>query len=128
MDKILYILRGVPGSGKSTVARTLSPFHYEADQFFMKNGKYDFDIRRLHDAHVWCKNRVESALKDGYPKVVVSNTSTTEKEIQPYIDLGETYGYTVISLIVENRHGGVNEHDVPDAIIKKMKQRFSIKL
>jgi len=34
----------------------------------------------------------------------------------------------VFSLIVENRHGGVNEHDVPDDVIEKMEKRFEVKL
>ena len=129
MDKILYIVRGVPGCGKSTFARTLTPFHYEADMFFrLKDDEYKFDASRLHEAHSWCKRKVEDALKDGFSKVAVSNTSTTEKEIKPYMDLAEKYGYMVVSLVVENRHGGENVHDVPDEVIEKMKNRFSIKL
>jgi len=31
-------------------------------------------------------------------------------------------------VIVENRHGGENEHDVPEETLKKMLDRFSIKL
>ena len=63
-----------------------------------------------------------------YPEIVVSNTSTTEKEMQPYIDLAKKYDYKVTSLIVENRHGGKSIHSVPEETIEKMKQRFEIKL
>jgi hypothetical protein len=48
--------------------------------------------------------------------------------MQPYYDLAEKYGYRVYSLIVENRHGGVNEHGVPQETLEKMKNRFEIKL
>jgi hypothetical protein len=48
--------------------------------------------------------------------------------MQPYYDLAEKYGYRVYSLIVENRHGGVNEHGVPEEKLEQMKQRFEIKL
>ena len=41
--KTLYIVRGVPGSGKSTFAKSIGGIHIEADQFFMENGKYNFD-------------------------------------------------------------------------------------
>jgi hypothetical protein len=48
--------------------------------------------------------------------------------MQPYFDLAEKYGYRVYSLIVENRHGGVNEHGVPEEKLVQMKKRFEIQL
>jgi phenolic acid decarboxylase len=61
-------------------------------------------------------------------RVVVSNTFTQEWEMQVYYELAKKYGYRVHSLIVENRHGGVNEHNVPGETLEKMKQRFETKL
>ena len=46
----------------------------------------------------------------------------------PYFLLAEQWGYQVTSLIVENRHGGVNEHGVPEDKLQAMKDRFEIKL
>jgi hypothetical protein len=60
--------------------------------------------------------------------IVVSNTFTQEWEMQPYYDLAKQYGYKVFTLIVENRHGGVNEHGVPEDKLKIMKNRFEVKL
>ena len=65
---------------------------------------------------------------DGFSEIVVSNTSTTEKEMQPYLDLAREFGYTVVSLIVENRHGNSNVHNVPQETLKKMQDRFEVKL
>lgn len=63
------------------------------------------------------------------PVVVVANTSTQEKEFQPYIQMAKHYGYKMVHcVIVENRHGGVNTHDVPDETLEKMRNRFEIKL
>ena len=45
-----------------------------------------------------------------------------------YYQAAEKYGYRVYSLIVENRHDGVNSHSVPTETIKKMRKRFDIKL
>jgi hypothetical protein len=42
--------------------------------------------------------------------------------------LAKKYGYTVFTLIVENRHGGKNTHGVPDDKLQIMKDRFQIKL
>jgi hypothetical protein len=48
--------------------------------------------------------------------------------MKPYYELAEKYGYMVFSLIVENRHGGVNTHGVPEDKIEQMKKRFEVKL
>jgi hypothetical protein len=61
-------------------------------------------------------------------RIVVSNTFTQEWEMTPYFELAEKYGYRVHSLIVENRHGGVNEHGVPEDKLGLMKKRFEVKL
>jgi predicted kinase len=45
-----------------------------------------------------------------------------------YIELAKTYGYKTFSIVVENRHGGVNDHNVPDEVLTKMRDRFEIKL
>lgn len=63
-----------------------------------------------------------------YPTIVVSNTFTQEWEMEPYFKLAKKYGYTVFSVIVENRHGGENEHGVPEEKVQIMRERFQIKL
>jgi predicted kinase len=129
MDKILYIVRGIPGSGKSTFAKTLGGQHYEADMYFIdENGDYNFDVTKIKDAHQWCQNFVKTDMILEYPKIVVSNTSTQEWEMKPYFDLAKEFGYTVFAIIVENRHGGKNQHDVPEDKIEQMINRFEVKL
>lgn len=48
--------------------------------------------------------------------------------MEPYFDLAKTYGYKVFSIVVENRHGGINDHNVPEEKVEEMKNRFQIKL
>ena len=132
MSKELYLLRGLPGAGKSTLAKMLvgdrDYCHKEADMYFIDSeGKYKFDFSLIKEAHEWCQSEVEFLMKYEHT-AVVSNTFTQEWEMQAYYDLAEKYGYRVHSLIVENRHGGVNEHGVPQETLEKMKQRFEIKL
>ena len=67
-------------------------------------------------------------MSHGVTKIVVSNTFTQEWEMSPYFEMAERYGYRVHSIIVENRHGGVNEHNVPEEKIQQMKDRFDISL
>jgi predicted kinase len=126
--KELFLLRGLPGSGKSTLAESLGGSHMEADKYFIYEGKYEFDVTKLKDAHDWCQNAVRVFMENKNKRVVVSNTFTQEWEMLPYFDLAEKHGYRVYSLIVENRHGGVNEHGVPEDKLEIMKNRFEIKL
>ncbi len=93
----------------------------------MVNGEYKFDKTKLGEAHKRCQWSVENVCKLGMD-VAVSNTFTTEKELKPYLDIAEKYGYTVTSLIIENRHGNKSVHDVPEETMKRMKNRFSVKL
>jgi len=126
--KELFLLRGLPGSGKSTLAKTLGGMHIEADNYFMDGDEYKFDASKLKEAHAWCQNVVKVWILNSVPKITVSNTFTQEKELEPYYQLAEEYGYKVFSLIVENRHGGVNEHGVPEEKLVQMKKRFEVKL
>jgi hypothetical protein len=133
--KILYLIRGVPGS---TFAHTIWNDYAicEADQYFVnkETGEYEFKPDEIKIAHQWCKDEVENRMKDNqvnpqyYPEIVVSNTFTQEWEMEPYFKLAEKYGYRVFSLIVENRHGGKNTHGVPEEKLEIMKNRFEIKL
>lgn len=132
--KELFLLRGLPGAGKSTLAERIGGIHIEADMFFIKDGEYHFDVTKLKEAHQWCQEGVEKSMvglnnhKITTQRIIVSNTFTMEWEMQPYFELAEKYGYRVYSLVVENRHGGVNEHGVPEEKLIQMKQRFEIKL
>ena len=73
--KILYLLRGLPGSGKSSVAKSLmnaQTGHVEADMFFMDNkGNYNFDVSKLEEAHKWCQKQVDGYMSPyGYNTVI----------------------------------------------------------
>jgi predicted kinase len=136
MEKNLYIVRGLPGSGKSTFARSIAkPYQiFEADQYFMKKGKYNFDVTKLKEAHDNCRQRVVRRMRNNlfsstlFRTIVVSNTFTQDWEMKFYRNLGRRYGYTVHTIVVENRHKGVNIHGVPEDKLQVMEDRFEIKL
>lgn len=133
MEKVLYIVRGVPGSGKSTFAKSLGGTHFETDMFFMVDGEYKFDGSKIKEAHKWCQDSVNTAMLLNHtanlnPVIVVSNTFTQEWEMGPYFQMADYFEYKVFTIVVENRHGGVNQHGVPEDKIEQMKNRFEFKL
>jgi ABC-type molybdenum transport system ATPase subunit/photorepair protein PhrA len=134
--KNLYLLRGLPGAGKSTLANQIGGTHFEADMYFInENGEYIFNGADIKKAHQWCQSQVELAMIQNHitygldsSGIIVSNTFTQGWEMEPYYKLAESYGYRVFSLIVENRHGGENIHGAPENKIEEMRVRFEFRL
>lgn len=138
-DKQLILIRGLPGSGKSTTAKTLAGNLgqvFSTDDFFCLNDEreYRFDGNKLHQAHKWNQRRSLDAMKAGIPIVVIDNTNTTIRELRSYlqhIELARQLGYSVsivepetswrfdIKDLVE-----LNSHGVPEAAIQRMLNRY----
>ena len=154
MKLSLYIIRGLPGSGKSTLAHSLvgDGNYFEADMYFTdpKTGKYNFDHTKLREAHAWCLDRVQEAMRsrymtfrDNHPwdpaageiitrgigdylSVAVSNTFSQAWEVAPYValcNLAEFKDDWSVNLI-EMRNSFGSTHDVPEESIEKMRGRW----
>lgn len=128
----LYLIRGVPGSGKSTFANSLHDqclvdFVFEADHYFYDGTSYRFKAENLGRAHELCQFNTRSALERGC-NVAVSNTSVSEWEVGIYETIALEFGANFVSIIVENRHGNSSIHGVPSEKVEQMKKKFSVKL
>jgi len=132
----LILLRGVPGSGKTTLGNIIL-FNTQsniqdvlsADNFFVnEKGEYIFDATKLKEAHNDCQVKCAERMRNQFSKIVVANTFTQEWEMEPYFTMAERYNYRIHSVIVENRHGGKNVHNVPEEKLEQMADRFQIKL
>lgn len=116
----LILIRGLPGSGKSTRAKALAMVgfeHFEADMFFERDGVYEYDSARIRDAHAWCQKRARQALACG-KRVVVSNTFTRLQEMEPYRKMAERVR------VVEVSGNWGNVHGVPAAAVQRMAKRW----
>lgn len=118
---MLYIIRGLPGSGKTTIARKIGCSHFEADMYFYNNGKYEWDPKKLPSAHMWCKTMVTQQLKRNLD-VVVSNVFSKCWMIDEYIKIAKLTNteYKVIKIVGD--HGNI--HSVPQEVIDKMKEEW----
>lgn len=119
----LILVRGVPGSGKSTFAAKVFPgaFHVENDMFHVKDGEYRFDFNRQKNAVSWCMDMCDTALRNGMD-IVVSNTFTKRKYIMAYVKLAEKYGADVS--VYRMMGSFKNCHSVPAAVFENMKKGF----
>ncbi len=100
MRRTLYIVRGLPGSGKSTLGAQIAAkkqcAHVEVDMFMSdSHGNYRFNKNKLKAAHRWCKRSAVDALKY-QGAVVVSNTSATLRTLLPYFMIAYMYQAMII--------------------------------
>jgi predicted kinase len=132
----LILLRGLPGSGKSTIGEVMlmtnsidKPDVLSADDYFMTpEGEYLFNPSKLKEAHNDCQQRCAAKMRNQITKIVVANTFTEEWEMETYFEMAERYRYRVHTVIVENRHGSKNIHNCTEEKVSQMKNRFNIKL
>jgi predicted kinase len=120
----MILVRGLPGSGKSTIAKNLIGFyqHIETDMFWMVDGEYKFDFTRLGEAHAWCLDKTRDMLVRGWSPVV-SNTFTTIKELRPYFDLAKEFN--ISPQVITCQSSFKNVHNVPEETLAKMQARFA---
>lgn len=123
----LTIIRGLPGSGKSTMAKAIvndtGACHFETDMFFIKDGVYTFNPSLIKDAHRWCQDSVLESLSFGLD-TVVSNTFTQRWEYQPYLDMASKLGCEVDILVAVGEYENI--HGVPAEAIQRMTDRWEV--
>lgn len=123
----IYIIRGVPGSGKTTLGRRLKSgglvrYVISADDFMVgPDGEYAFDASKLKECHERCKLEVTAALRGG-ESVAVCNTFTRAWEMRPYVNIANSLG--AVHYVIRCEGNFKNVHGVPDEIIRAMRDRF----
>ena len=134
MDKVLILVRGVSGSGKTTLTENFLKVDkwLSTDDYFIdeKTGEYKFDPTLLNENHSKCLYDTVDWMKrnDHYGVIAVHNTFTQDWELEPYLVNAKTYGYKVITLIVEKRHKNKSIHNVPEDVVQAQTDRFEMQL
>ena len=129
----LIIVRGLPGSGKTTYAKKrlaeLQSFygennvsHREADMYFLDSaGHYKFDRSAISRAHSWCKELTYATLC-AERHAIVSNTFTKNGEMHHYFEMALAFNAELEIVEMTGNYGSI--HEVPQATIDKMRKRW----
>jgi predicted kinase len=130
-SKTLYIMRGLPGSGKSAVAEALAFGNvYAADDYpGLYGDNMSFNPSLLGKAHENVKNKIIEAMDRGEEKIALANTNTQHWEMAPYVKAAQERGYYVTFVHVEGTISPKGEmtkniHGVPSEALGRMRSRF----
>lgn len=145
--KLLIIMRGLPGSGKSFLAKgvydshvndgksciihSTDNFHLELDPTNNKRMVYVFKPEKLGYFHKQNLLHTIASMEIGVDCVIVDNTNTTWKEVKPYVEAAKNAGYRIDILdpittwaFDVNECAKKNTHGVPKEAIQRMKDRW----
>lgn len=124
--KTVFIMRGVSGSGKSTMARTLAGstgIIHSTDEFFMVNGEYRFDGSKLSEYHKKNFECFVNSLRQGVGVVVCDNVNALRWHYRHYISEAQRFGYQVAFVVMPHPRPEVaakrNVHGLPQYVIER---------
>ena len=133
-SRSLIIIRGMPGAGKTTLARLLSekgkyPI-FSVDDYFThpESGDYQFKFDENHKAYRLCEENTKAAMVRNEPKIILHNVFSYDWEMKPYFLMAEELQYRVFVMTLENRHGGENLHGISREQMEKMASGFQLVL
>src|SRR5262245_42224047 len=103
MDKIVYLMRGLPSCGKSFTARRLAGTAgvvCETDEYFYTQigndpARYDYGANHLPAARRWNLERFRHAASAGVSPIVVDRGNGRNAETVEYINIARRHGYRV---------------------------------
>jgi predicted kinase len=125
-DKLVVIMRGISGAGKSTWLENNYPeaLTCSADDYFTDEG---YNPAKIEVAHRNCFAKFLMALSEGKPLIAVDNTNIKLWEVSPYYLAAKTFGYKVmvITVVCDSQTAAArNVHHVPQAVNEKYKHCF----
>jgi len=135
MKKVIFTV-GLPGSGKTTLAEKLKKEHlgnsltceiFTTDDFFVKDGQYQWKFDYLTAAHEWNFGRFALAMFNGMNVLIVGNCNLNAWTLYKYVELAIKNGYEFELIEPKTKWRNDpeecakrNSHNVPLATIQRM--------
>jgi len=106
-NRVLYLMRGISGTGKSTLARKLAKelggVIFSTDDYLEGKTKEDYkdNIRTaktsnaMHWYHKQNLERVIKAMEHGISPIFVDNTNVKKSHMQPYVEAAYINNYNI---------------------------------
>ena len=136
-SKVMFIMRGLSGSGKSTIVEALQKTYPEHcvcsadDHFYQQDGSYKWVKTELEAAHKECQSKAEAACKADTSVVIIDNTNVRRWEIKFYVNIAATYRYTVVLVTPKTSWyldaailAKKNKHGLDEATLKQKVELF----
>lgn len=132
MSKDFYIIRGLPGAGKTSFIQSLiqdGDYTSSTDDYITNEvGQYEWTPEKHKAAIEKNDAGIINALERGVPRVFADGVFNKQEHFQHLVSIALKNGYRVHSIVVENRHGEESIHEVPDETMKKYRNEFDIEL
>lgn len=124
---VAVIMRGLPGTGKSTIARLLAGRDgavHSTNDYFVVGGRYRFDARLQKEYHAENFRAFVESLKRCVPVVVCDNTNIRYWNYQHYMGAARKEGYQVHTICMPHIDPSIaavrSPHFVPEHHIRLM--------
>jgi predicted ATPase len=126
--KKVFIVRGIPGSGKTTLAKSIAKkyntIEFEADHYLLnKDGKYEYDKSKLAHAHSKCILEGFKHLQKNHT-VVFANTFIHKAEIETYAKYMKEHRINAEVYIAQPNFAGKTLHSVSHEVIEQMEREM----
>lgn len=146
MTRILYVMQGVPGSGKSVIAGMIRDAENREgafgrngdpaviistdDERLEADGSYTFDAADNSRFHRLTQQKCAKLMASGQPVIIVDNTNIEHWQALPYLVLAAVWDYVVQVVSVDcglgraierqSEREGLGDRRVPDEVIAGM--------
>ncbi|MGB3295404.1 MAG: hypothetical protein WBB01_20670 [Phormidesmis sp.] len=127
--RTLYVIRGISGTGKSTLGRSLTQWSVAADDYPGLYVDGEYQLAKQGDSHRWCESKVERWMQQRRKAIAVCNTAVKRKYYQSYLEMAQRHSYTVQVIACEaviRADGAIAQsvHGVPDSILERQRQNW----
>ena len=112
MKRTVIINRAVPGSGKTTITKCIikelekhkiKVALHSTDEYFMNEGRYEFDTKKLELYHKQNLDDFKASLEKGCDVAICDNTNLAPWQSEPYTNLARKHGYQIIFITLDPR-------------------------